>query len=81
MSGGLKVDARVNEALHWNGRKWSVIGTPNLAGNAMNDSNTLNAVRCVNAKDCWAVGSGQKFGQGLENQILHWNGTKWTIVG
>ncbi len=31
----------------------------------------LNAVSCVHARDCWAVGNG-----GL---ILHWDGASWTV--
>jgi hypothetical protein len=72
--------ARVNEALHWNGKKWSVAKTPDLAGTAMSDSNTLKSVRCTSASNCWAVGSAQKSGQALQNEILHWNGKKWAIV-
>jgi hypothetical protein len=71
---------QVNEALHWSGKKWSVVKTPNLAGTAMSDTNTLKSIRCTSASNCWAVGSAQKSGRALRNEILHWNGKKWIIV-
>jgi hypothetical protein len=63
-------------ALHWNGTKWSLVTTPNPAGDGMNDSNRLISVRCVAAGNCWAVGVAIRGGSS-DNQILHWNGKKW----
>jgi hypothetical protein len=65
-----------NESLHWNGKKWSVVETPNVAG----VGNILNAVRCTSARDCWTVGATQLPNEAIADQILHWNGKKWTIV-
>src|SRR5207253_1359432 len=55
---------------HWNGSQWSVVPSPNGAGN-----NALNGVAAVSANDVWAVGS-------ISNQTLieHWDGTQWNIV-
>lgn len=63
-----------NEALHWNGKHWAVIKTPNP--NKLSDA--LLAVTCVAARDCWAVGD-YSF-QPIRNEAMHWNGTKWSLV-
>lgn len=77
---GTSSGAKVNEALHWTGGKWRLVKTPNPGGTAMNDSSTLYAARCTSASNCWAVGSEQTGNGVLENEILHWNGKKWTAV-
>ncbi len=68
----------VNQALHWNGRTWSLVPTPDPNGLANGDSNFLNGIRCASAASCWAVGYGAPAGQANRSQALHWNGTKWT---
>lgn len=52
---------------HWNGRKWSIVSSPNpgVYGNG------LSGVSAASASDVWAVGN---------STILHWNGTIWSIV-
>jgi hypothetical protein len=69
----------LNEALHWNGKKWSHVKTPEPDGVASGADNELIGVNCVGAKDCWAVGSYQG-GDEILNEILHWTGTKWTVT-
>jgi len=71
--------AKLNEALHWNGRKWRLVRTPNPGGTLADESNTLNAARCAVPSDCWAVGSAAHGNGVLQNEILHWNGKKWTV--
>jgi hypothetical protein len=68
----------LNEALHWNGSTWALVSTPDPGGTANLDSNTLRAIRCLTASDCWAVGDAQKNGGADLNQALYWNGTKWS---
>jgi len=69
-----------NEALHWNGVRWSLVRTPNPAGTGMQDRNVLNSVRCVSAGNCWAVGVQVRSGGSLSaSQILHWTGKKWFV--
>ncbi len=70
-----------NQALHWNGRRWSLVATPQL-GSAKNVSNDLSSLSCTGADNCWAVGDyGGQFANGVDlSQILHWNGTKWSAV-
>ena len=69
----------VNEALHWNGRRWSLVATPDPGGLASDDSNFLEGVRCASAASCWAVGFSAPAGQPARNQALHWNGTRWSV--
>lgn len=69
-----------NVALHWTGHSWFVVSVPDPAGTASGSFNNLNAVRCVSATDCWAVGDTQKFGEPEVNQILHWTGKKWFVA-
>ena len=74
--------AFVNEAVHWNGSKWSEVATPDPGGVAMGDLNSLISVRCVSHSDCWAVGvaGAEASSTGLHNEILHWNGSKWSVT-
>jgi hypothetical protein len=70
--------AVLNEALHWNGSKWSLAKTPDPAGSGDKDINKLMGIRCVSASMCFAVGGQQKNGGAVQNQILRWNGTRWS---
>jgi hypothetical protein len=71
--------ANLNQALHWNGSKWSQATTPDPGGTASGSSSELFSVGCRAAKDCWAVGDYMKKGADLD-QALHWNGSKWSVV-
>jgi hypothetical protein len=73
--------AMLNQALHWNGRKWSLAATPNPGGtSASSDVSQLFDVVCPSATNCWAVGqAGSSLAQ-TANQALHWNGTAWKRV-
>jgi hypothetical protein len=71
----------LTQALHWNGRMWSLVRTPNPGGHSKNHVNALNAVRCASARNCWAAGSdgsGDSFIH--RNLMLHWNGAKWATA-
>jgi hypothetical protein len=70
--------ATLNQALHWDGKRWSLVTTPDPGGFADNDVSELRAVRCVSPRNCWAVGDTQTGGGPAHNQILRWNGTSWT---
>lgn len=77
-SAGTSVLPGVNEALRWNGAKWSVVPTPNPGGIGKGHSNELFSVRCTSAANCWAVGQQQKTQDGAtSDEILFWNGAKW----
>jgi alpha-tubulin suppressor-like RCC1 family protein len=80
--GFLTIDSEViqNQALHWNGRAWSVVTTPDPGGHS---DSALSAIRCASANDCWAVGASSAIapGSALFNEMLHWNGRKWSMAG
>src|SRR5215475_12070306 len=76
---GLTEHAQVNQVLRWNGRAWRQVPTPNPGGSAADDESALAAVRCVTARDCWAVGD--TYHNDIErNQALHWNGRRWSVA-
>src|SRR5215472_15076095 len=49
--------ADLDEALHWNGKKWSAVPTPTPAGILSGDNNRLDDVTCTSAARCLAVGT------------------------
>jgi hypothetical protein len=58
---------------HWNGKRWSIIKSPNPGGVA-----SLYSVTALSAHNVWAVGS-----RGNDNQqtlIEHWDGGGWSVV-
>jgi hypothetical protein len=68
-----------NEVLHWNGRKWSQMAVINPGGMGASHLSELFAVRCTSARNCWTVGD-DSHGTADLNQVLHWNGRKWSQV-
>ncbi len=70
--------AFLNEALRWDGKKWSNVKTPNPGGAAQNDGNSLNGVACTSASNCWAAGDVVTSGV-FNDELLHWNGKKWSV--
>jgi hypothetical protein len=71
----------VNEAVHWNGRKWAKVATPQPAGAARQaDQNQLYGVACSTGSDCWAVGDYTNSAGAFLNEALHWNGKSWKLV-
>jgi hypothetical protein len=72
-------NADVNQALHWNGRHWSYVATPNPAGSESLDNNELYQVRCTSSTNCWAVGAKEPYLGTQTDEILHWNGKRWSI--
>jgi hypothetical protein len=60
--------------LHWNGRKWSKVASPNPVGHA------LTGVSAASASDAWAVGHYVNTADHDSTLTLHWNGRKWSKV-
>ena len=69
----------LNEALRWNGAKWSSVSTPNPGGTGMGDTSELNSARCTTAANCWAVGFSQASTGQETAERLHWTGKKWFV--
>ena len=72
-------DVERNVALRWSGARWSRVTTPDPAGTAGHDLNELLGVRCASRTSCWAVGFSQVRGGRARDEILHWNGRKWSV--
>jgi hypothetical protein len=78
--------------MHWDGKTWSVLPTPQPLPQAKNylkpPYNTLTSVAAVATDDVWAVGS--QYGQIPDPQhqyrnflgtlAMHWDGITWSIV-
>lgn len=67
-----------NQALRWNGKHWRQAKIPQPGGKLSTENNALDAISCPAASDCWAVGSYNK--DGAKNEVLHWNGKRWSNV-
>ncbi len=73
--------ATLNEALRWNGTEWSLIGTPDPGGTAsLRHQNQLKGVACVSVSDCFAAGNYTGTAGATLNEVLRWNGTKWSLM-
>ncbi len=70
--------ANFNQALHWNGKSWSLVSTPQPGGTTFGAVNALEGVTCLSMSDCWAVGDYAPNGNSGLNEILHWNGKHWS---
>jgi hypothetical protein len=70
----------VNQVLHWTGKKWFPVAVPNQAGTHKGASNELFAVRCTSKVNCWAAGDSQRRSDAILDQLLHFNGSKWSLV-
>ena len=71
-----------NEALAWNGKKWSTLATPQPGGTTTTgDQNVLVGLTCASPTSCWAVGvyGTEATPALLANEVLHWNGVKWSL--
>jgi len=62
---------------HWDGGGWTIVPSEPYYG--LNGLNTLNAVSCLSAVDCWAVGE-IVYRQSTTSVMEHWNGTSWVAL-
>ena len=61
----------------WNGRAWQNVPVPVTGG----DSDSLNALAAISARDMWAVGRSYDKHTLITDQLIeHWNGSSWRIV-
>ena len=63
--------------LHWNGRAWSQVNSPNPSPG---HSNFLTAVGGTSSTGLWAAGYYGTRSLNDDTLILHWNGTAWSQV-
>jgi hypothetical protein len=61
---------------HWDGHAWTLVSTPN--GNTT--GNVLSSVSATSANDVWAVGNQVAPNLPVLTLVLHFDGTKWSVV-
>lgn len=66
--------------VHWNGRRWSRVPSPNPDASPKNGLNFLFSVTAVSGRDAWAAGEAEQGASGVSPLIVHWNGTRWSTV-
>jgi hypothetical protein len=79
----VKNGADLDLMLHWNGTQWSQVTVPSPGGARADDISTLFDVACRSSSACWAAGDygiENSTTDVLSNDVLRWNGTKWSKV-
>jgi hypothetical protein len=68
--------------LHWDGKSWKVVPSPNVGPKTHSPSNSLIGLTANSANDIWAFGC--HFAAGGSGQfktlVLHWDGKSWKVV-
>jgi hypothetical protein len=67
----------VTLAERWNGTSWRAVHTPNPANS---EGSYLQAVKCVSAHECLAVGYYYRLDNTRLTLIESWNGKQWSIM-
>jgi hypothetical protein len=75
-SSGGNSGPRTTLAEFWNGRRWSVLPTPNPGTGA----NFLNGVSCTSPDACTAAGEAFHANSQTTSLIESWNGSQWSVV-
>lgn len=70
----------LNEALRWNGRRWTQARVPEPGGDARGEKNVLYGVACVARAHCQSVGYVQNRAGAYLNEGVRWNGKAWSKV-
>jgi hypothetical protein len=70
-----------NISAHWNGRRWSLVPTPNLMDGSPPD-NKLESVTAISHGDVWAVGFENNIGGSNAQRTItmRWDGGAWSLV-
>jgi len=61
---------------HWDGTSWNVVSTPS----ANDTGNVLLGLFAHSADDVWAVGDAVSPNNPVETEVLHFDGTQWSLV-
>jgi hypothetical protein len=69
-------------AVHWDGSSWTKVPTPSPLRIHPEDENWLTSVVAVSTDDVWATGVARDHDWGISDQpfVVHWDGTKWSMV-
>jgi hypothetical protein len=68
--------------LHWDGKSWKVVPSPNVGPKTHTPSNRLSGLTANSANDIWAFGchfAADGSGQ-FRTLVLHWDGKSWKVV-
>jgi hypothetical protein len=84
-SGGVRSPVTRTLIEHWNGRRWTIVPSPNMRAADGVVNNILFSISGSRRDDVWAVGSwgrlpGGYGGKGDHALALHWDGHHWSRV-
>jgi len=71
---------RVPYVLHWDGKTWSLIKTPNPGTGHGGVGSQLFAITALSASDVWVVGHSQPGNGTITTLTEQFNGTTWSVV-
>ena len=66
-----------NQAVHWDGSRWTSLPAPNLDGSV---TNVLLSVAAVSSGNAWAVGMFSPDGIHSMPMAQHWDGSAWSLA-
>jgi hypothetical protein len=72
--------ADLNLAMHWDGKAWSLLVTPDPGGFGADSINALAGVRCTSPASCLAVGLAGQVGTAVLGEVLRWDGASWSAA-
>jgi hypothetical protein len=84
-SGGVRSPVTRTLVEHWDGRRWTIVPTPDVRSSGGVVNNMLFSISGDDRRDVWAVGSwgsvpGGYAGKGDHALALHWDGRRWSRV-
>jgi hypothetical protein len=73
-------DFHVPYVLHWDGKTWSLVKTPNAGTGQGLAGSSLFAITALSASDVWAVGHSQNSNGTITTLTEQFNGGTWSVV-
>ncbi|MGI8864614.1 MAG: hypothetical protein ACR2JH_09500 [Solirubrobacteraceae bacterium] len=71
---GSKCSPERTLTVHWDGRRWSTVPSPNPSSSL----NLLAGIGAASPTEMWAVGARTGGSSGTDTLMLDWNGTRWS---
>jgi hypothetical protein len=66
--------------LHWNGKTWTLVETPNPASGQFGAGSSLFGITALSASDVWAVGHSENGDGTITTLTEQYNGSTWSVV-
>jgi hypothetical protein len=84
-SGGVRSPVTRTLIEHWDGRRWTIVPSPNVHSNSGVTNDILFSLSGSRPDDVWAVGSLGSVpsgygGKGDHTLALHWDGRRWSHI-